>query len=78
MNTFSFICLLSIAFLIKNFLSFNKTSNNKKELNVSFNKFNKSFKEHITYNIMGDYNENYETYNIYKMFMFHNLLENII
>lgn len=72
MNTFNFICLLLIVFLIKNFLSFNK-----KELNVSFNEFNKSFKEHITYNIMDDYNKNYESYNIYKMFMFYNLLENI-
>jgi hypothetical protein len=38
----------------------------------------KNFKEHITYNIMSDYNENYEIYNINKMFIFHNLLENII
>jgi|SaaInlStandDraft_3_1057020.scaffolds.fasta_scaffold99612_2 hypothetical protein len=78
MNTFSFVCLLSIVFLIKNFISFNKALNNKKELNVSFNEFNKSFKEHISYNIIEDYNKNYKTYNIYKVFMFHNLLENII
>ena len=78
MNTFSFVCLLLILFLIKNFISFNKALNNKKELNVSFNEFNKSFKEHISYNIIEDYNKNYKTYNIYKVFMFHNLLENII
>ena len=65
MNTFNFVCLLSIVFLIKNYLNFNKI----------FNNFNKSFKEHIFYNITIDYNKKY---NIYEMFNFHNLIENII
>jgi hypothetical protein len=52
MNTFNFVCLLSIVFLIKNYLNFN--------------------------NITIDYNKNYKKYNIYEMFNFHNLIENII